>query len=100
MMQIEPLFLFQSQDVPVHPYDRQLESDVLEAIGSGVQTDYQTLAQQKIAPLECPVHHQHATMTILTIVYIESAEAFEGDYRIEACCPDFQKAVAESLHLA
>ena len=98
-MQIEPLFLFQSRDVPVHPYDRELESEIIETIGSGVQADYQALAQQKIAPLECPVHHQHATMTILTITYVAEMEAFAGDYRIDTCCPEFQKTVAENLHL-
>ncbi|MBZ0295012.1 MAG: hypothetical protein K8L99_20785 [Anaerolineae bacterium] len=98
-MQIEPIFVMQGQEVHAHPYANTLEPEVIEAVAAGVQADYQALAQEKIAPLRCPEHHQAATFTVLNILYVEDEEVFEGDYDIDTCCPEFQKMVAEQLHI-
>jgi hypothetical protein len=96
-MQIEPLFLVQGHDGPVHPYPHLLESEVLEVIASGVGADFQRLAQMKIGEMECPVHHQRATVHIVTVMYAEATESFEGDPEIETCCPEFRRTVLEQL---
>jgi hypothetical protein len=45
------------------------------------------------------VHHQHAQLTITNMAYTAAAEIFEGDYQVEACCPEFQATVIEALNL-
>lgn len=98
-MRIEPLFVLQDREVPAHPYSKQLEEDVIEAVSTGVQDDYQVLIQQKIAEMECPVHHRHARVRVTTITYSEAAEMYDGDYHIETCCPEFKATVLEALKL-
>ena len=99
MMRIEPLFVLQDGEVPAHPYSKQLEEDVIEDVSTGVQNDYQVLIQRKIADMECPQHHRHARVRLITVSYSDSAEMFDGDYRIETCCPEFKAMVLESLKL-
>ncbi|MBZ0304345.1 MAG: hypothetical protein K8J31_31705 [Anaerolineae bacterium] len=99
-MRIEPLFLIQGREVPAHLYARQLEADVIEAIASHVQEDYRTLAQQKIDPLVCPMHQRHAVVSILPLAYLDATETFEGNFTIDACCPEFHQTVAAQLTIS
>jgi hypothetical protein len=96
-MQIEPLFLTAGREGPVHPYPQVLEAEVLGVIASGVGADYQRLAQMKIAALECPVHHQKARISIVTVLYTETLAGFEGEPQIETCCAAFRQAVQAQL---
>jgi hypothetical protein len=98
-MKIEPLFVLQDREVPAHPYSNHLEEDVIEDVSIGVQHDYQVLIQQKIAEMECPQHHRHARVRLTSVSYSDSAESFDGDYRIETCCPEFKAVVLETLRL-
>lgn len=98
-MRIEPLFVLQDREVPAHPYSKQLEEDVIVAVSIGVQDDYQVLIQQKFADIECPVHHRHARVRIISMRFSEADEFYDGDYRVETCCPEFKAAVMDSLKL-
>ena len=98
-MRIEPLFLIHNQEVPVHPVSHTLEEDLIKAIGRGAGEEFQALAQEQIDPLTCPVHHQHAHITISVTSYAESIQSFEGDYQINTCCPEFKATVIEVLYL-
>lgn len=98
-MRVEPVYLLQGREVPAHPFSKQLEEEVIEVIATGVQGNYQLLAQQKVADLECPEHHQKVVVQIVAVTYAEAAQAFDGDYQINACCPEFQTAVLASLQL-
>jgi hypothetical protein len=98
-MRIEPLFLIHNQEVPVHPVSHTLEEDLIEAIGRGAGEEFQAIAQQQIDPLTCPVHQQHAHITVSVSAYTESIESFEGDYQIDICCPEFKATITEALYL-
>lgn len=98
-MRIEPLFVLQGKEVPAHPYSKQLEEDVIVSVSIGVQNDYQVLIQQKIADMECPKHHRHARVRVTGMRFSEADELFDGDYRVETCCPEFKATVMESLRL-
>lgn len=98
-MRIEPLFVLQDGEVPAHPYSRQLEEDVIEAIAIGVQNDYQVLIQQKIAEMECPKHHRHARVRVTAVTYSAGDEVFDGSNHLETCCPEFKAAVLDTLQL-
>jgi hypothetical protein len=96
-MHIEPLFLTAGREGPVHPYPKILEAEVLEVIASGVGADYQRMAQMKVAAMECPVHHQKAQISVVTVEYAEVLAGFEGDQKIDTCCQEFLKAVLSTL---
>ncbi|MAS37915.1 MAG: hypothetical protein CL610_28225 [Anaerolineaceae bacterium] len=98
-MRIEPLFMLQGYEVPAHPFSSQLEEDVIDAVSTGVQAEYQQLAQQRIIGMECPVHHQSAQISLISVVYSKADEAIEGEYQVETCCEAFKAVVLDSLTL-
>lgn len=98
-MRIEPLHLIRGHAGPVHPVSRTLEEDLLEFAGHCAGETFQRLAEEEITTLICPIHQQKAAITISVSGYVESSEAFEGDYQLAACCAEFENTIADYLRL-